>query len=134
MTYYLHYYFLTVLQVYQVAIDSYFYGKLVIAPLNIVFYNIFTSHGPDLYGTEHWSFYLLNGILNFNVVFILSMMVPFVVVLRKVRMLILKIVLLIFWIFIPNELELHWKHIIWFHCIIILSGSCKIRYQIFKAM
>lgn len=30
--------------------DSYYYGKLVVAPLNIVLYNVFTSHGPDLYG------------------------------------------------------------------------------------
>jgi alpha-1,2-mannosyltransferase len=34
----------------QVAIDSMYYGKLVVAPLNIVKYNIFTDHGPDLYG------------------------------------------------------------------------------------
>lgn len=32
------------------AVDSYFYGKLVIAPLNILLYNVFTPHGPDLYG------------------------------------------------------------------------------------
>ncbi len=30
---------------------------------------MFTSHGPDLYGTEPASFYLLNGLLNFNVAF-----------------------------------------------------------------
>lgn len=76
-----------VLQVYQVAIDSYFYGKLVIAPFNIVFYNIFTNHGPNLYGTEHWSFYIHNGILNFNVIFLLSIMAPLFVMLRKVCML-----------------------------------------------
>lgn len=56
----------------------------MIAPFNIVFYNIFTSHGPDLYGTEHWSFYLLNGVLNFNVVFILSITAPFIILLLKV--------------------------------------------------
>lgn len=37
-------------QVPLVAVDSYFYGKLVIAPLNILLYNVFTPHGPDLYG------------------------------------------------------------------------------------
>lgn len=31
-------------------VDSYYYGKLVVAPLNIVLYNVFTPHGPDLYG------------------------------------------------------------------------------------
>lgn len=44
-------------QVPLVAVDSYFYGKLVIAPLNILVYNVFTPHGPDLYGNiqEHTS-------------------------------------------------------------------------------
>ncbi|XP_070932044.1 alpha-1,2-mannosyltransferase ALG9 isoform X3 [Macaca nemestrina] len=41
-----------------VVIDSYYYGKLVIAPLNIVLYNVFTPHGPDLYvqnlGHPYW--------------------------------------------------------------------------------
>lgn len=58
-----------------VGIDSYYYGKLVIAPLNIVLYNVFTPHGPDLYGTEPWYFYLINGFLNFNVVFALALLV-----------------------------------------------------------
>ncbi|XP_063167323.1 alpha-1,2-mannosyltransferase ALG9 isoform X1 [Candoia aspera] len=57
-----------------VAIDSYHYGKLVIAPLNIVVYNVFTPHGPDLYGTEPWSFYFVNGFLNFNVAFVLALL------------------------------------------------------------
>lgn len=37
-------------QVPLMAVDSFFYGKLVIAPLNILLYNVFTPHGPDLYG------------------------------------------------------------------------------------
>ncbi|XP_069597994.1 alpha-1,2-mannosyltransferase ALG9 isoform X1 [Ranitomeya imitator] len=57
-----------------VTIDSYYYGKLVIAPLNIVLYNVFTPHGPDLYGTEPWPFYFINGFLNFNVVFIMALL------------------------------------------------------------
>ncbi|XP_058865682.1 alpha-1,2-mannosyltransferase ALG9-like isoform X1 [Acipenser ruthenus] len=57
-----------------VAVDSYYYGKLVIAPLNIVLYNVFSPHGPDLYGTEPWHFYLVNGFLNFNVVFVLALL------------------------------------------------------------
>lgn len=35
------------------AVDSYFYGKAVVAPLNILLYNVFTPHGPDLYGNKH---------------------------------------------------------------------------------
>ncbi|XP_041030445.1 alpha-1,2-mannosyltransferase ALG9 isoform X4 [Carcharodon carcharias] len=56
-----------------VVVDSYYYGKMVIAPLRIVIYNVFTPHGPDIYGTEPWSFYFINGSLNFNVVFALAL-------------------------------------------------------------
>ena len=42
----------------QVLFDTQFYGKLTIAPLNIVTYNIFTSHGPDLYGNRKFPFRL----------------------------------------------------------------------------
>ncbi len=55
-------------------IDSAFYGKPVVASLNILLYNVFTGHGPDLYGTEPFSFYLLNGFLNFNFAFVLAVM------------------------------------------------------------
>ncbi|XP_059486586.1 alpha-1,2-mannosyltransferase ALG9 [Neocloeon triangulifer] len=55
-------------------IDSDNYGKVVVAPLNIVLYNVFSSsRGPDLYGTEPWHFYLSNGFLNFNLVFPLAL-------------------------------------------------------------
>ncbi|GAB1611180.1 alpha-1,2-mannosyltransferase ALG9-like [Argonauta hians] len=57
-----------------VVIDSYYYDKLVIAPLNILLYNIFTEHGPNIYGTEPFSFYFLNGFLNFNIAFILAVL------------------------------------------------------------
>lgn len=56
----------------SILVDSYFYGRLVLAPLNIVLYNVFSEHGPDLYGTSPWTYYFLNGFLNFNFVFILS--------------------------------------------------------------
>ncbi|TKR89554.1 hypothetical protein L596_013637 [Steinernema carpocapsae] len=48
------------------AVDTYYYGKLVITPLNIVTYNVFSSHGPDLYGVEPWSYYAKNLFLNWN--------------------------------------------------------------------
>ncbi|XP_015126194.1 alpha-1,2-mannosyltransferase ALG9 [Diachasma alloeum] len=57
-------------------LDSMCYGKLVIAPLNLIAYNVFTSHGPDLYGTEPFSFYFINGFLNFNFVFIGALVAP----------------------------------------------------------
>jgi alpha-1,2-mannosyltransferase len=74
-------------QVPLVALDSYYYGVLVVAPLNHIMYNLFSSHGPTLYGQlptthsqrarrvslvsgkESWLFYVNNGLLNFNVVY-----------------------------------------------------------------
>ncbi|KAJ3863018.1 glycosyltransferase family 22 protein [Lentinula novae-zelandiae] len=52
-----------------VGIDSLAYGKFAVVPFNIVRYNILSSdRGPDLYGTSPWNFYLLNLLLNFNVI------------------------------------------------------------------
>ena len=59
----------------QISLDSDYYGKLVSAPFNIVKYNVFTSHGPDLYGTEPWHYYLINGLLNFNLGFLAALAV-----------------------------------------------------------
>ena len=59
----------------QILYDSDTYGRIVSAPFNIVRYNVFTEHGPDLYGTEPWSFYVYNGILNFNGAFLLAISV-----------------------------------------------------------
>lgn len=59
----------------QLLCDSYYYDRPVFAALNIVWYNVFTSHGPDLYGTEPASFYLLNGLLNFNFIFLAALLV-----------------------------------------------------------
>lgn len=58
-----------------VAIDYMFYRKLVVVPINIIAYNVFggKERGPDIYGTEPWWFYILNGLLNFNVLFLLAL-------------------------------------------------------------
>ena len=61
--------FACVILVPMVAFDSYMFGKIVVAPLNIFMYNVFPadpSQGPDLYGREPLSFYILNCLLNFN--------------------------------------------------------------------
>ncbi|XP_023236316.1 alpha-1,2-mannosyltransferase ALG9-like isoform X2 [Centruroides sculpturatus] len=55
-----------------VFIDSYYYGRLVIAPLNIMLYNVFSKNGSQLYGVEPWTYYFFNGFLNFNIVFIMA--------------------------------------------------------------
>eukprot|EP00842_Homolaphlyctis_polyrhiza_P006270 jgi/Hompol1/6644/HPOL_000759-RA len=52
-------------------IDRLFYKRWVVAPLNIVLYNILggQDRGPSIYGTEPWHFYFANGLLNFNLAF-----------------------------------------------------------------
>ncbi|KAG6910519.1 hypothetical protein DXG01_009938 [Tephrocybe rancida] len=59
-----------------ISVDSLAYRKLSIVPWNIVQYNIFggAERGPDLYGTSPWNFYLLNLVLNFNVLVPLSLL------------------------------------------------------------
>lgn len=60
----------------MVWVDSLYFGKFVAAPLNIILYNVFTSHGPNLYGTESFTYYIINGFLNFNFVFIGALFAP----------------------------------------------------------
>lgn len=50
----------------MVLVDSWAYGRFTFPTLNIIFYNLFSSNGPDLYGTEPASYYFLNLFLNFN--------------------------------------------------------------------
>jgi len=57
-----------------VIIDYTFYKKILIAPLNIILYNVFSDKGPTLYGTEPWTFYFMNGFLNFNIAFVLALL------------------------------------------------------------
>ncbi|KAL7421010.1 mannosyltransferase [Cryptotrichosporon argae] len=54
-------------------VDSWAYGRTVFPPLNIVLYNLFSSHGPELYGTSPPWFYLANLLLNFNVLLPLAL-------------------------------------------------------------
>jgi len=65
----------------SVAVDTHFYHKLVIAPLQIVLYNVFGHAGPELYGVEPWYYYLLNGFLNFNFVLPLALVAPLILLL-----------------------------------------------------
>lgn len=55
-----------------VLVDSFYYQKKVaFVPLNIVLYNVFASEseGPNIFGTEPWTYYIKNLILNFNFLF-----------------------------------------------------------------
>lgn len=61
-------------QALQVAIDAFFYHRIVVVPWKIVFYNVFggSSRGPHIFGTEPWDFYIRNLALNFNFWFLLA--------------------------------------------------------------
>jgi alpha-1,2-mannosyltransferase len=64
----------------MIVLDSSYFGKLVMAPVNIVMYNVFKKDGgPDLYGTEPFTFYIFNGFLNFNVIWLLALVAPVVI-------------------------------------------------------
>lgn len=54
----------------MVAIDSSYFGNIVIAPWNIIKYNVLGGTGSELYGTEPFSFYIINGFLNFNIIWV----------------------------------------------------------------
>jgi alpha-1,2-mannosyltransferase len=55
-------------------INAFFYKKAEVVPWNIIKYNIFSSSGgPNLYGTEPWTFYFRNLALNFNIWFVLAL-------------------------------------------------------------
>lgn len=51
----------------QLLVDTYYFGKPVIAPMNIVFYNVLSGPGPSLYGEEPLSYYIKNLIVNWNI-------------------------------------------------------------------
>ncbi|KAK6025100.1 plasmid Maintenance Protein, partial [Ostertagia ostertagi] len=65
------------------SVDSYYYGKQVLAPLNIVLYNVFSEHGPDLYGVEPVTYYLKNLLLNWNIA---ALLVPFAIPLSALNL------------------------------------------------
>ncbi|GAA6002119.1 hypothetical protein JCM10207_003086 [Rhodosporidiobolus poonsookiae] len=69
-----------------VLVDSVAYQKLAIVPLNLIKYNLFpvAGAGPELYGTEPWYFYILNGLLNFNILFPLAVISPVLLAITSV--------------------------------------------------
>lgn len=56
--------------------DHKFYGLWTVVPLNIVLYNVFSARdgrGPELFGTEAWTYYFKNLALNFNILLPLAL-------------------------------------------------------------
>ncbi|XP_037951911.1 alpha-1,2-mannosyltransferase ALG9 [Teleopsis dalmanni] len=64
----------------MIVIDSSYFGKITFAPLNIIIYNVFTSHGPNIFGVEPLSYYVFNGFLNFNIIWILALITPLLLI------------------------------------------------------
>ncbi|KAM6521330.1 mannosyltransferase [Fusarium solani] len=66
-------------------VNLFFYKQKVVVTWNIVKYNIFSSSsGPELYGTEPWTFYFKNLALNFNIWFILALAALPLFILQKI--------------------------------------------------
>lgn len=66
--------------------DYVFFQKFTIVPWNIVAYNIFggEGRGPEIFGTEPWTFYIRNLLLNFNIWFVLAVLAAPLLVLQAV--------------------------------------------------
>ncbi|KAB8074962.1 hypothetical protein BDV29DRAFT_190538 [Aspergillus leporis] len=58
----------------EVSVDYVFLRRITIVPWNIVAYNIFggDGKGPEIFGTEPWTFYIRNLLLNFNIWFVFA--------------------------------------------------------------
>lgn len=58
----------------EIGVDFAFLRKFAIVPWNIVAYNIFggEGRGPEIFGTEPWTFYIRNLLLNFNIWFVFA--------------------------------------------------------------
>ncbi|ETO14282.1 Plasmid Maintenance Protein containing protein [Reticulomyxa filosa] len=62
-------------------VDKVYFGKWMIAPLNIIAYNLHFAggdKGQNLYGVEPWYYYVLNLTSNFNLVYYLMLLCPVV--------------------------------------------------------
>ncbi|CAI7679001.1 unnamed protein product [Penicillium pancosmium] len=60
----------------EMAVDYAFFRKIALVPWNIVAYNVFGGQGkgPEIFGTEPWTFYIRNLLLNFNIWFALALL------------------------------------------------------------
>jgi alpha-1,2-mannosyltransferase len=66
---------LTLEQSLDTVINLFFYKQVQTVPWNIIKYNIFSeTGGPNLYGTEPWTFYFKNLAINFNIWFVLALL------------------------------------------------------------
>ncbi|KAI5963819.1 ALG9 [Candida pseudojiufengensis] len=111
-----------------VIIDSILLQKLVFIPLNIVLYNVFGNEGegPEIFGTEPFSYYVLNLLLNFNIVLPIAvvgiLINPFIAKLKSFNWL-LSSQLLIWFIIFGSQPHKEERFIYPIYSLIILSSS-----------
>ena len=66
-------------------VNTFFYRKAEPVFWNIIKYNVFSnSGGPNLYGTEPWTFYFKNLALNFNIWFVLALLSMPLFIIQKI--------------------------------------------------
>lgn len=62
--------------IFVIGIDKFFYksDEMLLVPLNIVLYNVFggEGEGPEIFGIEPFHYYILNLLVNFNIIFIIG--------------------------------------------------------------
>ena len=68
------------------AVETFFYHKMMVIPFNLLLYNVFSGpgRGPEIFGTEPWDFYLRNMLLNFHAWFILALAAGPILVLQYI--------------------------------------------------
>ena len=68
------------------AVETFFYHKVMVIPFNLLLYNVFNGpgRGPEIFGTEPWDFYLRNLLLNFHAWFILALAAGPILVLQYI--------------------------------------------------
>ncbi|VDP97149.1 unnamed protein product, partial [Trichobilharzia regenti] len=66
-----------------VIVDSFYFGRFVLAPLNIIRYNLFShNNASQLYGVEPSSFYIKNYILNQNLMCIFALLLSLLTIFK----------------------------------------------------
>ncbi|CAF4993825.1 unnamed protein product, partial [Rotaria sp. Silwood1] len=45
---------------------------VIIIPLNHIRYNLFSKHAPIFYGSQPWTYYIINDLVNVNIIYRLA--------------------------------------------------------------
>jgi alpha-1,2-mannosyltransferase len=68
----------------EIATNYYFYGRIVVPAWNILVYNVLSNEtDSSLYGTEPWTYYVMNLFLNFNLSIVLAAPAVLLLLLKK---------------------------------------------------